>query len=108
MVNCPQHSNSIELIKGVFCVNRSKAPIFLGELESQIYLTPCTAPYILAFNPEQIWSYLHVWMDSGHVTFSTHLAKKWLQVFPTPTRHTSSCLYNATRWVDINSVLVVQ
>ena len=60
MSNCPQHSNSIHLIKGILCVNKLKSLIFLGRVRVPNILNPayfpidsllryCTDMVILAF-----------------------------------------------------------
>ena len=65
--------------------------------------TPCAFPLINAFNPAQIWYSLYTWIDSGTLTFSTHLGKSQRQVYPSPTRRTPGILSNAIRRPDTNA-----
>ena len=102
MTNCPQHSDSINLIKGFF-LSISKNPQFSSvEEASQIYVALCTTPYMSALNTAQISPSLHPWVAAGPVTFITQLAKSRHQVSLTPTGRMSGCLYNAIRRPDIN------
>ena len=103
MADNQHHSDSIDIVKRVICVNKIKPQIPLVKLAYNIDWTRCTAPSVPSLNEFQRWSFLHKLVASYIVTLSTNFAKIRHHVYPTPTGSTPGNLYNAIRWPDINA-----
>ena len=95
MTDCPQHSDSINLVELFFCFYRTKSPILPSQIFVPDSLTPWNAPSVPDLRTAHRWSYWHAMVASGPVTFSTILSKKRLQVSLTPTGRTLGCLSSA-------------
>ena len=103
MMNCPQHSNSIDLVESFFCIYRYKSPIFCGQLSVPNRLNPVDSVANSRFKSgTKLVILTNLLVDSGTVTLSTHLEKMCLHVSPTLTGQNPGCFSSAFRRTDIN------
>ena len=95
-------------LNAFFALTSRKLQFFMDKLASQIAWMPCTSPSIPTFNLAQSWFSWHTLVSLIPLTFRTHLDKRNLQVYPTPTGWIPGCFSSLSRRPDINAQQAAQ
>ena len=103
MADHTQHSDSIDLVKLVICVNKLKNLIFLSQIIFPNILNPIYRPVnsLLQYRSELAIPACVSSITSSHFKYT--FFKKTAPISPTPNGHTLERLFNAIRRPDINA-----